>query len=155
LVAARNGLLLKERELESARPAPRSPLVDHHRMAVEVSEALLERVDPARQELIRLLAQRGELRRRVGKRRRRLLDGQRGIGIAGAVVVVADQDDHDNPNQEQGRRDCDQGLPEAHSPPGVVIFRSVPFSGPRGSVGPAGGEETRPVRTLTSLLRSP
>ena len=52
-LAESRGQALKPGHLLAAGPAPRGPLVDHHRMAAQVGEPLLERVRAAGQQLVR------------------------------------------------------------------------------------------------------
>lgn len=51
------GLMSKEWELKAAWPAPRSPLVDDHRVAAQVRQPRLERLGPPVEQLIGLFLQ--------------------------------------------------------------------------------------------------
>ena len=61
---------LEAGELHAAGPAPRGPLVDHHRMAAQLREPLLEGVGAAGQQLIGLVVELGQRLRRARQRLR-------------------------------------------------------------------------------------
>src|SRR5919109_1094015 len=65
LLAAVGGDLLEDRELGAARPAPRRPLVDDDRVALQVGKALVE--SAAVEDRARLVVERGERGRRAGE----------------------------------------------------------------------------------------
>ena len=73
----------------------------------KLGEALVEGFGAAVEQLVRLLADRGKLGRGALERRGRLLGGELGVGVAGAVVRSArGQSQRAEPRQGDAGQDC-------------------------------------------------
>ena len=119
-------MALEPGHLLAAGPAPRRPLVDHHRMAAQLRQPLLERVGATGQELIGLVVELGE---RLGRARQRLR-------VVGRLAFVRSPPEP-LPQRRQRQHDERKCRRHGHGVPGVqtgVIlpvktrFRRITFS---------------------------
>src|ERR1700755_4943 len=81
-LAVTGGELLQGRELEAAGPAPGGPEVDHDRVAPHLGDPLFEGAGAAGQQLVGLLVQGGEGRRRA----------RQGLLVVGMRAVRSEED---------------------------------------------------------------
>ena len=104
-------LALEPGHLLAAGPAPRGPLVDHHRMAAQLREPLLKGVGAAGQELIGLVVELGE---RLGRARQRLRVVGRLAFVAAAGPAAARRQRQHDERKCRRRGQASQASNQAH-----------------------------------------